>query len=286
MKIRTPAKINPQLYILSQCDDGFHELYMHMVPVSLFDTLSFSQNNKQELKFRVNGASFSATPEENLVVRAIRSFEKAGGITASLDVVLEKTIPSGAGLGGGSGNTAGTLKVLNHIYRESSSAEGLLPPETLAELALELGSDVPFFLEPTPSEIRGRGEKINPFQEYPKFYVVIIKPPLSIPTPESYNNCQPEVHTTFPEVKSFDDIKNHLYNQFETSLLAQYPVLSELKSLLLQNGAFGALVSGSGSAVFGVFNNKKQQYHAFINLSCLHIGKIFSCETLATHRYY
>ncbi len=286
MKILTPAKINPLLYILSKREDGFHELYMHMLPVSLFDTLSFSKNNKKGLNFRMNGATFSASPEDNLVVRAVRLFEKAAGVTADLDIILEKHIPSGAGLGGGSGNAAGTLQALNHIFRPPSSPTGLLPPETLFELALELGSDVPFFLEPAPCEIRGRGEKLNPLIEYPEFLLVIIKPDLSISTPAAYNNCIPEERAGFPQIKSFADLKSHLNNQFETSLLSQYPLLSELKSLLLQNGAFGALVSGSGSAVFGIFNKKELQKHAFKNLSCLYPGEIFSCETLTTHRYY
>jgi 4-diphosphocytidyl-2-C-methyl-D-erythritol kinase len=137
-----------------------------------------------------------------------------------------------------------------------------------------------------PCEIHGRGEKLNPLIEYPEFLLVIIKPDLSIPTPVAYQNCIPEDRTDFPQVKSFADLKSHLNNQFETSLLSQYPLLSELKSLLLQNGAFGALVSGSGSAVFGIFNKKDQQKHAFKNLSCLYPGQIFSCETLTTHRYY
>ena len=129
-------------------------------------------------------------------------------------------------------------------------------------------------------------EKLNPLIEYPEFLLVIIKPDLSISTPAAYNNCIPEERTGFPQVKSFADLKSHLNNQFETSLLTQYPLLSELKSLLLQNGAFGALVSGSGSAVFGIFNKKELQKHAFKNLSCLYPGEIFSCETLTTHRYY
>ena len=286
MKILTPAKINPLLYILSKREDGFHELYMHMLPVSLFDTLSFSKNNKKGLNFRMNGATFSASPEDNLVVRAVRLFEKAAGVTADLDIILEKHIPSGAGLGGGSGNAAGTLQALNHIFRPPSTPTGLLPLETLFDLALELGSDVPFFLEPAPCEIRGRGEKLNPLIDYPEFLLVIIKPDLSISTPAAYNNCIPEERAGFPQIKSFADLKSHLNNQFETSLLSQYPLLSELKSLLLQNGAFGALVSGSGSAVFGIFNKKELQKHAFKNLSCLYPGEIFSCETLTTHRYY
>ena len=286
MKIQTPAKINPLVYILSKREDGFHELYMHMVPVNLFDTLSFCENKKKGLIFKMNGATFSGPLEENMVVRAVRLFEETAGVTVDLDIILEKNIPSGAGLGGGSGNAAGVLQVLNHIFRPSSTQTGLLPSEMLFELALELGSDVPFFLAPCPSEIRGRGEKLNPLRKYPEFLLVIMKPHLSISTPDAYQNCLPEECTSFPEVKNFVDLKNNLNNQFETSLLLQYPLLSELKSLLLQNGAFGALVSGSGSAVFGIFNKKKLQKHAFKKLSCLHTGEIFSCETLTTHRYF
>ena len=286
MKIQTPAKINPLLYILGKREDGFHELYMQMVPVSLFDTLTLSNNGGQGLNFRMSGADFSEPPEDNLVVRAVRSFEQESGKAVDLDLFLEKQIPSGAGLGGGSGNAAGALRALNHFYRKTSRQEGLLPVERLHKIAAELGSDVSFFLEPSPCEISGRGEKIKPMLDYPKFFVIIIKPFLSISTIEAYKNCQPKGDSFFPKVCSIDDLKSHLKNQFETSLLAQYPVLAELKSLLLQNGAFGALVSGSGSAVFGAYYNKIQQKQAFKNLSCLHIGEIFSCETLVTHRYY
>ena len=286
MKILTPAKINPLLYILGKRKDGFHEMYMHMVPVSLFDRLSFTYNNKKGLIFRVKGATFSEPMEENLVVRAVRLFEETTGVIANLDIILEKHIPSGAGLGGGSGNAAGTLKTLNNIFRLSSTPAGRLPPVKLFKLAIELGSDVPFFLEPSPCVIRGRGEKLFPLKKYPEILLVIIKPPLSIPTRDAYLNCFPEECTSFPEVKSFADLKRHLNNQFESSLLSQYPLLSELKSILLQNGAFGALVTGSGSAVFGIFSNKNEQLQAFKKLSCLQIGKIFSCKTLTTYCYY
>jgi len=103
MKIQTPAKINPLLYILGKRKDGFHELYMHMVPVSLFDKLSFSNNNNKGLIFLIKGATFSEPPEDNLVFRAVRLFEEVAGITVDLDIILEKHIPSGSGLGGGSG---------------------------------------------------------------------------------------------------------------------------------------------------------------------------------------
>ena len=286
MKIQTPAKINPLLYILGKREDGFHELYMHMVPVSLYDTLTFAENKKQGLNFRIKKTSFSEPDENNLVVRAMRAFEQVSRIKVNYDILLEKKIPYGAGLGGGSGNSAGTLQALNYIFRGSSESGELMSPETLHEIALELGSDVPFFLKPGTNEIGGRGEKLRNLTDYPKFHVVIIKPSFSISTLQAYQNCLPKMQDKFPSIRSFDDLNSQMNNQFESSLLVQYPVLSKLKTLLLKNGAFGALVSGSGSAVFGVYNKKDKQNQAYKDLSCLQVGEIFSCETLVNHRYF
>ena len=286
MKIQTPAKINPLLYILGKREDGFHDLYMHMVPVSLYDTLTFAKNKKQGLKFQIKGASFSEPDEDNLVVRAVRAFEKVSRVEANYDILLEKKIPFGAGLGGGSGNAAGTLKALNYLFRNSIDSAGLISQGSLHEIALELGSDVPFFIKPRPTEIRGRGDKLRDLPNYPKFHVVIIKPSFTISTHEAYINCIPKREINFPRIQSFDDLNSQMNNQFESSLLVQYPTLSKLKTLLLENGAFGALVSGSGSAVFGVYNQKNKQNQAYKDLKCLQIGEIFSCQTLVNHHYF
>ena len=272
MKIQTPAKINPLLYILGKREDGFHELYMHMVPVSLYDTLTFAENIKQGLNFQIKGASFTEPDEDNLVVRAVRAFEQESKIKVNYDILLEKKIPYGAGLGGGSGNAAGTLQALNYIFRDSTESAGLISPGPLHEIALELGSDVPFFIKPGPAEIRGLGEKLRFLPDYPKFHVIIIKPSFSISTFEAYQNCIPKRQEKFPSIRSFDDLNTQMNNQFESSLLVQYPILSKLKTLLLENGAFGALVSGSGSSVFGVYNKKDKQIQAYKELTCLQVG--------------
>ncbi len=286
MRIQTPAKINTLLYILGKREDGFHDLYMHMVPVNLYDTLTFAKNNKHGLNFQIKGASFSDPDEDNLVVKAVRAFEQVSGIKVNYDILLEKKIPYGAGLGGGSGNAAGTLHALNYIFRNSNESEGLINPQSLYEIALKLGSDVPFFLKPEPAEIRGRGEKLMELPDYPKFNVLIIKPSFAISTLEAYQNCIPKREINFPSIRSFDDLSSQMHNQFESSLLVQYPLLSKLKKLLIENGAFGALVTGSGSAVFGVFNKKNTQNQAYKDLKCLQIGEIISCKTLEDHCYF
>ena len=136
MKIQTPAKINPLLYILGKREDAFHELYMHMVPVSLYDTLTFKKNKNKGLNFQIRGASFSEPDEENLVVRAVRGFERLTRINVNYDILLEKKIPHGAGLGGGSGNAAGTIQSLNYIFRYSTGSEGLIPQESIYEMII------------------------------------------------------------------------------------------------------------------------------------------------------
>ncbi len=286
MRIHTPAKINTLLYILGKRKDGFHDLYMHMVPVNLYDTLTFTKNNKHGLNFQIKGASFSDSDEDNLVVKAVKAFEMVSRFKVNYDIFLEKKIPYGAGLGGGSGNAAGTLQALNYIFRNSTESEGLLNPESLYEIALELGSDVPFFLKPRPAEIRGRGEKLWDLPDYPKFNVLIIKPSFAISTFEAYQNCIPKREIKFPSIRSFDDLITQMHNQFESSLLVQYPLLSKLKKLLIENGAFGALVTGSGSAVYGVYNKKSKQNQAYKDLKCLQIGEIISCKTLEDHCYF
>ena len=285
LQFKTPAKINLGLHIHKKREDGFHELETILQMVTWFDELQLEGTcEKVEL--------FCDTPEipndeTNLVVKAARLLQKHfPGRCAGVNITLKKSIPSGAGLGGGSGNAAGTIQALNHLYRRSSETEGLLSRETILAIASELGSDVPFFLEPSPCEIKGRGENINPLLGFPKLFLIIIKPPLSISTKEAYKKCLPKTQTNFPSTPSIDDLKSYFQNHFETSLLVQFPILSELKTLLFENGAFGALVSGSGSAVFGAYYNKILQNHALKQISCLPVGEIFSCETMVNHSYF
>ena len=253
-----------------------------MHAISIHDVVTVKEANEVSINCNLAGIS----DFQNIAYKAAELMRRRYKVKSGADIVIQKGIPVSAGLGGGSGNAAGTLKALNHLYRRSSETEGLLSPETILAIASELGSDVPFFLEPSPCEIKGRGENIKPLLGFPKLFLIIIKPPLSISTKEAYKKCLPKTQTNFPSAPSIDDLKSYFQNQFETSLLVQFPILSELKTLLLENGAFGALVSGSGSAVFGAYYNKFMQKQALKKLSCLPVGEIFSCETMFTHSYF
>ncbi len=279
MKIKTPAKINTQLYILKKREDGYHELYTHLVPVSLFDTIDITQNARKGIQLQLDGRPCG--PEnENLILKAAQAFAQQTKIEVNLTFHLCKQIPVGAGLGGGSGNAAGVLQALNHIYQAP------LKNSELEKIAASLGSDIPFFINPQPSQAEGRGEQCVSLPDYPSFFLVIVKPPFSISTAEAYRHCQPAAMPFPQSPQTFEQLTTSLYNQFETTLLSAFPVLATIKQALLEHGAVGALVSGSGSAVFGIFPDEISQKQAYRQLSHKQLGDIFCCHSLASHRYH
>ncbi|MBF0279371.1 MAG: 4-(cytidine 5'-diphospho)-2-C-methyl-D-erythritol kinase [SAR324 cluster bacterium] len=279
MKIQTPAKINTQLYILKKRHDGFHDLYTHLVPVSLFDTITITPNSSEGMQLTLDGRP-CGPHQENLVLKAARAFAYVTGIKINLDFQLSKKIPVGAGLGGGSGNAAGVLLALNDYYQEPLKISELL------KTAASLGSDVPFFIEPRPSEATGRGEQLTPLPQFPPVFLLIVKPSFSISTAEAYRNCQPApLPASVHPIKTFNQLAHSLHNQFELTLLPLFPQLSTIKKTLLNCGAVGALVSGSGSSVFGVFPDEASQRQAFLRFPKEELGDIFCCRTLECHSY-
>ncbi len=280
MKIQTPAKINTQLHILRKREDGYHELYMHMVPVTLFDTIVITPNAGNSIQLQIDGRD-CGKQKDNLIVKAAHAFGQCSGLEVSFQFQLSKRIPVGAGLGGGSGNAAGILQALNHYYQYPLNMGELM------EVAAKLGSDVPFFLNPRPSQARGRGEQLTPLVQYPSCCLVVVKPSFSISTAQAYRNCQP-TPMDFPQQKidTIDALVGSLHNQFEQTLLPEFLDLAKIKKKLLEYGAVGALVSGSGSAVFGIFANQPSQIQASQQLEHDQLGEVFCCQTMESYQYF
>lgn len=274
LRVQTPAKINPVLDILEKRPDGFHELFMHMVPVSFYDELSLSP--APELVLDVEGADFQGPVEDNLVFRAAQRFGERSGQPVNWHLRLHKRIPSGAGLGGGSSDAAATLRALNRLHQQ------VLPEAVLQELALELGADVPFFLDPRPCVAQGRGERLTPLPHYPEAEVLLITPPFPIATGPAYRECQPLRLPAPPVPSTLAELAQGLRNRFEVTLLDAYPALRTLKTLLEQHGAIGASVSGSGSTVFGVFQDGQTRDQAWQALSSQNLGRLQGCRLLSS----
>ena len=247
ISLPSPAKINLSLRIHGKRDDGFHELETTFCKLALADTVTIKRSKTADSKLTCTDP-LVPTDETNLAMRALRAFEKATGTAFPCKIQLEKQIPSGAGLGGGSSNAAITLKGLNQLARNPLSLERLL------ELAGEIGSDVPFFLlEENAAVGSGRGERVQPIAFPWRLPVVLIKPPFPIPTPWAYQKWATSKELAgvlyAPQVCPWGEMVNHL----ERPVFEKYTLLPTLKMRLLdQPDAIGALMSGSGSTMFAI----------------------------------
>ncbi len=279
MKVLVPAKINTLLHLLHKREDGYHEICSHLVPVSLYDLLEVESINCGGIGLEVSGADFNEKPKKNLVFQAAELFQKQIGIPLNLKIRLEKKIPVAAGLGGGSADAAAMLHVLNHLHKEPFSRD------ELKQIGLSLGADVPFFIDPRPSEVRGIGEIIRPLKDHPSMPIVILKPSFSISTAEAFRDCIPQQMEPPPTITNPHKLTKNLENRFEFTLFRKFPELHQLKTLCLKHGALGASVSGSGSALFALFGTESEQMNVAKKLKRTSNAEIYPCKMLKTHTY-
>lgn len=253
MKLHAACKINIGLDILRRREDGFHDLETVMVPVrGLYDTLDV-EPCEEGIRFAQSGIAIDCPDEKNLCVRAARLMQQHYGI-AGVAITLDKRIPFGAGLGGGSSDATAVIRAIDSLY-------GLgLGSEELVARAAELGSDTAFFVHNTPQLCRGRGEVMEPIElPLAGLYLAVAKPEEGVSTAEAYASVRPAV----PTVRLQEAIKRPISewqgivkNDFEGHILNNHPAIRELKEQLLQAGALYASMSGSGSAVFGLFDHE------------------------------
>ncbi len=238
--------MNLSLRVIRRRDDGFHEIESLMVPISLCDTLEFTRGEEGGLKFSCSDASLPSGPD-NLVVRAVGEFCRHTNLALNLAVHLEKRIPHGAGLGGGSSDAATTLLALDRMY------ETRLPLSELATLAAGIGSDIPFFIYESAAWCRGRGEDVSPCDFGEKLRLVLLKPAFGVPTPWAYRQWRDSQEIPGipygPQSFGWGEIVNDL----ERPVFQKYIQLAEMKRWLLeQPEVAGAIMSGSGSTMLAV----------------------------------
>lgn len=246
----SPAKVNLVLRVLGKRSDGYHEIASLMQAISLYDELIFHQK-PQGITLHCPGSGLPED-ERNLVYRAARAFFSRSCIPGGVEIELRKQIPMAAGLGGGSSNAAIALSTLNEIYGFPLSTDELI------RLAASLGADVPFFLSGSQAWAFGIGERLEPADPLPSFDLVLLHPPLEVPTGPVYKGLNLAltnglIHYSIPRFYTICDLAQGLRNDLESVTLKRHPELQELKNLLLRKGALGALMSGSGPSVFGVF---------------------------------
>ena len=260
MEVRARAKLNLTLDVLGKRPDGYHDLRMIMQSVELADTLDLAWNDSGELRVHTN-LHFLPNNEKNLAaLAALRWWESTGRPRRGLDVTIDKHIPVCAGLAGGSSDAAAVLRALNEM-------EGtLLPPEKVAKIGELVGSDVPYCVLGGTALAEGRGEILTPLPPLPRCWVVLCKPEFSISTPALFSKidsvklrCRPDTQGTIAALEAGDlsGVARRMYNVFEDALPdRQRARVNDIKNTLIQCGALGASMSGTGPTSFGLFDSE------------------------------
>jgi len=259
--LRAPAKVNLSLHILGKRSDGYHEIVTRMQKIDLCDTITIEPTEKSGLVFECDD-KLLPVGETNLAVRAARLFYSAAQVSGrkGVSVRLEKKIPIAAGLGGGSSDAGSVLKGLNHYHKFPLSEEELI------RLAREIGSDVPFFAADSTATIAtGRGECLAKVSDSDGYWYLLVNPGIAVSTKWVFDNyalTSEEKESKLrgsqvgsPRCFSLED----MHNDLEPVTVKHYPVVGEIKKSLLEAGADGAMMSGSGPTVFGLFTRNKYQ---------------------------
>ena len=248
------CKINLGLQVVRKRDDGYHDIETVFYPVLLQDALEAVQNNEPEEKnfqFSTSGLTIYGKNEDNLCIKAYQLLKKDLPQLSSIKLHLHKTIPTGTGLGGGSADGAFTLKLLNQKFDLRLSTEQLL------NYARQLGSDCPFFVVNKPCYATGRGEVLETIQlDLSAYKLIIVNPGIHVSTSEAFSLITPALPSR--SIKKIihqpvESWKSGLKNDFEEPVFKKYPEIKQIKDDLYKAGAFYASMTGSGSAIYGIF---------------------------------
>ena len=270
------AKINIGLNVVKKREDGYHDLETVFFPVGLenglphqpepFDDILEITNNPAEVsgcRFQLMGRRIDCEPQKNLVIKASTLFFKAYserhediGNFGLFEIILDKHLPDGAGLGGGSADASFTLLTLNEIMNYPFT------PGELSEMALRLGADCPFFIYNEPCFAEGIGEKLTPVDiDLKGRTLLIIKPDVKISTADAFGGIKPRkplFDLRFISHLPLEKWRGNVVNDFEETIFPKFPELGEIKAMLYNHGAVYASMSGSGSALYGIFEDKER----------------------------
>jgi 4-diphosphocytidyl-2-C-methyl-D-erythritol kinase len=259
MRSKAPAKINLLLRVLRKRPDGYHDLASVMQQISIYDELEYTMQ-QEGITLHCPGTDLP-TNEQNLIYRAAQTIFNHTGYRNGVEIILNKYIPSAAGLGGGSSDAATTLMTLNDLC-----SLGLSKTE-LMKLGAKLGADVPFFIFGSSAFATGIGDKLQTLPDLPQINMVLINPIFPLSTKTVYENLnlaltKKKNNYSIPRFYALGDVIRELHNDLEAVSLKMHPELNDLKQMLMNEGALGALMSGSGPTLFGIFADEKSAKEA------------------------
>ena len=265
ISLKALAKINLGLDVLGKREDGYHEVRMVMQTIHLYDRVEIKKTRSPHIHVETN-LYYLPVNEDNLVYRAAKLMKDEFQIKEGVRIVLQKFIPVAAGLAGGSSDAAAVLVGMNRIFNLG------LKQNKLMELGLKIGADVPFCIMRGTALAEGIGEKLTALPPMPKCPVLIAKPSISVSTKAVYEGLKLYDGMEHPDIdgvmegiqqKDLKGVASHMGNILETVTIPMYPVIEDIKKLMLENGALNAMMSGSGPTVFGLFPNEKEIRRAY-----------------------
>ncbi|MDX9925478.1 MAG: 4-(cytidine 5'-diphospho)-2-C-methyl-D-erythritol kinase [Ignavibacteriaceae bacterium] len=274
IEIKAPAKNNIGLKVVSKREDGYHNLYTFFYPIyGLSDILSFKKNNAD---YFISNNPLIKDDESNLIIKAKRLIESRISKNLKTGITLQKNIPMGAGLGGGSSDAAATLISLNELYSLHISYDELI------QMALELGSDVPFFLKAKPSIGQSRGELLEQIDVDIDCFILIVNPNIHISTAEAFGHVQPaDSNWDYKKIIeaekfNFSRLQKDTSNDFEDFVFAKHPEIKAIKEIMIDNGSLFSMMSGSGSTVYGFFNSRENALNVSNKLKHSFLRRIYN----------
>ena len=275
ISLKALAKINLGLDVVRRREDGYHEVRMIMQTIHLYDRLDITKTKEKDIKIQTN-LSFLPVNENNLVYKAGRLLMDEFGITDGVSVKLDKRIPVAAGMAGGSTDAAAMLFGMNRIF-------GLgLSKKQLMERGVKIGADVPYCIMRGTALAEGIGEELSALPPMVKCPVLIAKPQISVSTKFVYQNLKLDDDTIHPDIdrligdieaKDLHSIAEHMGNVLETVTIPNYPVIDEIKKHMTAHGAVGAMMSGSGPTVFGLFDDEETAKAAYRSMRASGLAK-------------
>lgn len=259
LNLKAPAKVNYLLDVIRRRPDGYHELRMVMQRINLCDEISITLTDSPTLAVTCGRNGVPDGPD-NIAWKAARTMLDISGSKIGANITITKNIPVAAGLGGGSSDAASVLMGLNELLKLS------LTDNQLMDIGVTLGADVPFFIFKKTALAEGIGDKLSAMPVMPKVWILVINPGVHVSTAWVYRSLEltnQKVLSTLPQFyRTAEDICSIFNNDLESVTIPAFPVIADIKKLMIQHGSTGSMMSGSGSTVFGIFSNKTEAENA------------------------
>lgn len=288
LNYKARAKINLGLDVCRRLENGYHEVKMVMQTVDIYDELEFKKRNDPDIILSVNSRDYLGDLENNLIFKAAKLMKEWYNISQGIEIRLKKNIPVAAGMAGGSTDAAATMIAINEMFELGLSKEELM------ERAVSLGADIPFCILGGTALAQGIGEKLISLPAPPKASLLVVKPPIMVPTKWVYENLHLDELEKHPDIDGMIDalkegnlrgITERMENVMESVTEQAYPIITDIKKMMLGNGALNAVMSGSGPSIFGVFLDEETANTAAVYIDQTLRTKEIEAQVMVTEFY-